>query len=289
MGSESIKKFLPLAVAAIAGLVAIFLINTYVSQRTEEAKKIEAMRQASIVTVVVATRDIAAGATLQASMLKEEKMNKNFAQRGSANSIDRVADRITMAPIAKGEQVLLNKITISGEESSLAMKIPKGKRAITLSIDNIASVGGMIRPGDHVDIMGVVPIPDKSSDGKTTVQPTTMPLFQNVLILAVGQDFTTAGGKNTVNNTSPAITFALSPEEANLVTFVQEQMGRLRLILRSPEDAMVQPATVASWDTLLRTVMPQAFQKSSVDQQPKKVVKSVEIYRGLQKEVRPLE
>ena len=39
MGSESIKKFLPLAVAAIAGLVAIFLINAYVSQRTEEAKK----------------------------------------------------------------------------------------------------------------------------------------------------------------------------------------------------------------------------------------------------------
>ena len=286
MGSESIKKFLPLAVAAIAGLVAIFLINAYVSQRTEEAKKIEAQRQASIVTVVVATRDIAAGATLNASMLKEEKMYKNVAQRGSANSIDRVADRITMAPIAKGEQVLLNKITISGEESSLAMKIPKGKRAITLSIDNISSVGGMLRPGDHVDIMGVVPIPEKSSEGKSTVQATTMPLFQNVLVLAVGQDFTTEGGKNT-GNTSPAITFALTPEEANLVTFVQEQMGRLRLILRSPEDASVQPATMASWDTLLRTVMPQAFQKPV--EQPKKAVKSVEIYRGLQKEVRPIE
>ena len=81
------------------------------------------------------------------------------------------------------------------------------------------------------------------------------------------------------------ITLALSVHEANLVAFVQEQ-GRIRLILRSPGDTQVQPVAPASWDTLFRTVMPQAFTQP---QEAPKPQKKVEIYRGLQKEIKILE
>jgi len=290
MGNEQIKKFLPVIIAGLAGLVAVFLINTYVGQRVDEAKKINSSLQENMVTVVVAKQDIAAGAALKENMLKEEKISREIAQRGSANSIERVVDKISMAPIARGEQVLLNKVTLSNRDSSLSMKVPKGKRAITLTIDNISSVGGMIQPGDHVDIMGMVPIPVTGADGKASYQMTTMPLFQDVAILAVGSNFTSAGVKKEGDNPS-AITFALTPHETNLITFIQEQQGKLRLVLRSPEDTQIQQAAPVDWSTILKTVMPQAFenQAQAVEQPVKKPGRRVEIIRGLQKETKELE
>jgi pilus assembly protein CpaB len=177
-----------------------------------------------------------------------------------------------------------------GQETSLSMKVPAGKRAISVPIDNISSVGGMVKPGDHVDIVGWVPIPALGPDGKQTTQMSPMSLFQDVLVLAVGQDFT-SGAKGS-SSSSNLITFALAPQEASLIAFVQEQ-GKIRLILRSPGDTQVQPAVPVSWETLFRTVMPQAFQQQPEEQQetaaPRPQQRKVEIIRGLNKETRLIE
>jgi len=283
------KNFLPFIIAGFAALIAIFLINIYIKQQVEEAKKRELSRQESLATVVVAKQDIPAGITIAENMLTEEKLNRRMLQPRAATSMDRAVDMITIAPISKGEQVLLNKLTISGRETSLSTKVPRGKRAITIPVDNLSSVGGMLRPGDHVDLVGAVPIQGMSAEGKPVTQMATMPLFQDVLILAVGQEFAPVSaarrGEKVERPVSNIITLALSPQEANLVVFVQEQ-GKLRLILRSPEDTQIQPVAPASWDTLFRTVMPQAFQESPVQEEAKN---KVEIYRGTKREVRSLE
>jgi len=282
------KKYLPLIVAGVSGLIAVLLINNYVQQKTEEAKKRLISTQQNLSTVVVAKQDIPAGAAIKESMLKEETVYKDMLQPRAAISIDRAIDKITLAPISKGEQVLLNKISLSGQEGSLSMKVPSGKRAITIPVDNISSVGGMVRPGDHVDIVGMVPIPAVNAEGKQVIQMTTMPLFQDVLVLAIGQEFTSIpGAKKEEKAVSAVITLALSVQEANLVAFVQEQ-GRIRLILRSPGDTQVQPVAPASWDTLFRTIMPQAFTQPAQQEAPKPQ-KKVEIYRGSQKEIKILE
>ncbi|TAM37613.1 Flp pilus assembly protein CpaB [bacterium] len=290
MQIQAIRKYLPLIIGGICGLIAVILINNYIKQQTEEAKKIVAQSQKNLVTVVVAKQDIPAGAAIKGTMLAEATLNRNMVQPRAAVSIDRVVDKIAIAPIAKGEQVLLNKVTVSEESGSLAMKVPSGKRAVTVSVDNISSVGGMLRPGDHVDIMGMVPIPTLNAEGKQVNQLATMPLFQDVLVLAVGQEFmnvSTPRKEERTVSASPVITFALSPQEANLIVFVQEQ-GKIRLVLRSPGDTQVQPVVPASWDTLFRTVMPQAFPQDKAAA-PVKPKKTVEIFRGLNKEIKTLE
>ena len=290
MQIQVLKKYLPLLISGVCGLIAVVLINNYIQQQTEEAKRSVAQSQKNLTTVVVAKQDIPAGTAIKESMLVETTLSRNMVQPRSAVSIDRVVDKITIAPIAKGEQVLLNKVTISGEIGSLSMKVPSGKRAVTVSVDNISSVGGMLRPGDHVDIVGMVPIPAMNADGKQVNQLATMPLFQDVLVLAVGQDFmNTQGAKKEEKLASPVITFALSPQEANLIVFVQEQ-GKIRLVLRSPGDTQLQQVTPASWDTLFRFVMPQAFQQVEKPvAAPVKPKKTVEIYRGLNKEIKVIE
>ena len=287
------KKYLPLVVAGVLGLAATFLVNMYIRQREKEAVEGVKQRQKDLTLVVVAKQDIPTGTAIEGKMLKEETVHKDMLQPRAATAMDRVVGRIALVPFSKGEQILLNKVTLSGLETSLSSKVPAGKRGITVPVDNISSVGGMVRPGDHVDVVGMVPMPAIGPDGKPAAQMNTVPLFQNVLVLAVGQDFTnTPGSSEQKEKTmSPIITLALSPQEANLIAFIQEQ-GKIRLILRSPGDTQTQPAsaTRAGWDTVLRTVMPEAFQEQpGMPKELPKPKKQVEIYRGLQKEVKSLE
>lgn len=281
------KKHLPLIIATVTGIIAVALINRYIQQQVKIAREREAEQLKNLTTVVIAKVDIPAGTVLKEQMLKEETISRKLLQPKAATSIERVVDRFTLVPMSKGEQVLLNKVSITGLEGSLSMKVPAGKRAIAIPVDSLSSVGGMIRPGDHVDIVGLVPVPGVTAEGKQITQMTPMLLFQDVLILAVGQEFTTVpGAKKEERAVSPTVTVALTPHEANLVAFVQEQ-SKIRLILRSPGDTQTQPIPPATWETLFRTVMPQLVEKPP--QPPSKPQRKVEIYRGLQKEIKTLE
>lgn len=284
------RKLLPLILAAVFGLGAVALTQMYIKQRTQDAEQIAAQSQKDMVPTVFAAKNIPKDAVITEDMVKQVTVNKAMLQPRAAGSVDRVTGRIALAPIEKDEQILTNKIALSDQQVSFSSKVPPGKRAITIPVDNISSVGGMIRPGDHVDIIGAVPIPVKAPDGQVTTQTTTLPLFQDVLILAVGQEYTSnpqpasaSGEKKPEKVLSPVITLALGPQEANIIAFVQEQ-ARIRLILRSPQDTQVQPAAPATWDTVLATLFPQSQKTEAA--KPKK---TVEIYRGSQKEIRNIE
>jgi pilus assembly protein CpaB len=281
------KKYIPFLVAGIMGIIAVFLINVYIQQARRSAAEDEIRRAKMFTPVVVAKKDIASGVTIEDAMVEEKKIRKDFLQPNALTDVDRAIGKISLAPIAKGEQVLGNKVTLTGQEVSLSSKVPKDKRALTIPVDNITSVGGMLRPGDHVDILGLIPIPMPTAEGKMVNQLSTIPLFQDVLVLAVGQDYTAVpGGEKAEKKLSPIITIALAPEEANLVAFVQEQ-GKIRLVLRSPQDTKKQVAVPATWESVLRAVRPDLFVEKPVE--PQKPKKTVEIIRGLTKEVKELE
>jgi len=213
-------------------------------------------------------------------------------------------------PISKGEQITLNKLIWPREGGSgnisgtLAMVTPVGKRAITISVDNLASLAGMIKAGDYVDVIAMTPVPVETTEKKQGVQVAVIPLFQNVLVLAVGHEIgrpaTSASlpeagryskpsdekSPPSSSGTTQLIALALAPQEANLIAFVQEQ-GKLRLTLRSPADSQVQPALPTTWDTLFKYIMPS--KEGAKEPEPvKEEIEYVEIYRGLNKEKVPL-
>ena len=205
---------------------------------------------------------------------------------------------VTVAPIAKGEQITASKVARSKKnelkkEGGLAENTPGGKRAVTISVDNINSLAGMLMPGNYVDVIAVVPAAaGQTSVSKQVRQASMMPMFQKVLVLAVGQDIaggiSASAGEEKKRDANQLITLALTPREANFVEFVQEQ-GKIRLMLRSPSDSSIEPAQLANWDTLLSYVLPQ---QSSDDQGERNrkatAVPTVEIYRGLNRERVPL-
>lgn len=300
------RKKLPLIIGVVLSLVAVYLIKIYTDQQRqviiEDARKsIERIRTEQV-PVLVATQDVPKGSTIDNNSVGVAVIPMQHVQPQAATSLDRIAGMVTLVPISKGEQITLNKLMPVKEAApvagTLAMVTPIGKRAITISVDSISGLGGMIRPGDYVDVVAMTVIPVSTAEGNQVTQSAVVPLFQNVLVLAVGQNTgavpPAAEGRYQTEQpaaagASPLITLALSPQEANFLAFIQEQ-GKIRLSLRSPADAEVEPLRPASWDTLLQYLMPSETiepkeEEKEIEEEPKEYI---EIYRGLIKEKIPL-
>jgi len=275
----------------VLAAVAVVMVNIYLSRQRQVIHNEEKRRAdqflAGQTTVLVAKKDLPQGAIIDTDSTDVRIVPGQFVQPQAATSVDRIAGMMVLAPISAGEQITLSKLTQEKEKYGLSAMTPAGKRAITINVDNIASLVGMIKPGDYVDVIANLAVPIQAPDGKQSSQQAVIPLFQNVLILAVGQDIVASATQGThryaaSQETSPLITLALSPQEASLIAFVQDQ-GKIRLVLRSPADAKVEQIQPASWETLFQYLSPKGQQ--SGQQAP---IDYVEIYRGLNKERVPL-
>ncbi len=292
------KQKLILIGGVVLGIVAIVMTKMYLDQQKrviqEEKKKEIANIKANQTAVLVAKQEIPKGSVIGPEMLETAIVPNQFVQPQAATSLDRISGMITVAPISQGEQISLSKLVSEKRAGGgdLAGVTPSGKRAISIVVDSIASLSGMVKPGDYVDVLATLQIPMQGADGQVSGQMAVVPLFQNVLVLAVGQN---TGGMVSESRYAQAsdsgsgnslITLALGPQEANLIAFVQEQ-GKVRLTMRSPADANVEPMSPASWESLFQYISPPKQINESVS-----VVADtneyVEVLRGLNKEKVPL-
>lgn len=290
------QRIIILAVAILLAAAAVLMVKNYIDQQREQtlgeakAKVMEAQKtiQANQVSVLVAKDGIPKGAIIKAEDLAMSMIPSQFVQPQAVNStaFGKIVGMKVAVPIAKGEQITLTKLTKPEEEvitRSLAMSTPKGKRAIAIAVDNISSLSGLIRQGDYADVIAILPMPQKDlqkpADSKQSVQTEIIPLFQNILVLAVGQET----GKGSSSKDSSLVTLALGPKEASLIAFVQEQ-GKIRLILRSPADANIEDIEPANWEALFRYIRPAQEKAQKKEVQQTKQQPEIEIYRGLSKE-----
>jgi pilus assembly protein CpaB len=287
----------------VLALLAVFMVKIYTDQQQKaiEQKYLNTVKtlQENQTSVLVAKQDIPKGTFISPDFLETKVVPNEFVQPQAVTSMSRIDGMVAIAPIAKDEQVTMSKLMFPKQAGDLAEITPVGKRAITLLVDNISSLMGMLKAGDYVDIIAVLPVPVSSAEGKTVTQATVIPLFQNVLVLAVGQEIGGPAAKEerryrkeekAQQDSNPPITVALKPQEASLVAFAQEQ-GKIRLVLRSPSDSQVEPVQLANWDTLFQYLAPKRERPPASAQKTEKDTSSgpsIEIYRGMNKEKLPL-
>jgi pilus assembly protein CpaB len=132
-------------------------------------------------------------------------------------------------------------------KSTLALRTPAGRRAYTVRIDSLSAVGGLVNPGDFVDVLAHLDMPDPITNKKDRV---TSMIFQNIQILAVGTNLQAPGGyEEQQQQRALNITFALTPEECGLISFI-EKNGQMQLVLRAPAETETQIMQVSTWTTL---------------------------------------
>jgi pilus assembly protein CpaB len=302
------RNIISLISALLLGAVAVVAVNVYLAKERSRLHSEAKQQLGGEVAVVIAKTDIARGTKITNNMLKISNVKEAALQPRVINSVEAAIGKVAIADIVSGEQVSSTKLmsgpltTDSSRDRSslsgggaLAMKIPSGKRAFTFSIDEIAAVGGMVRPGDYVDVVGTFPFTQQQAEGKIATQNVTVTLFQNILVLAVGKqtaatDDTTASGRGAGNT----ITVALTPQQAELLNFAQDG-GKLRLILRPPLESQIQTIQPVTTEVLWQQILTQSGMQLPMQDtkeesgQDKKSTQTVEIYRGNEKQVTPLE
>jgi pilus assembly protein CpaB len=286
------QRIIMLGAGILLAAVTVILVRNYLEQERQtivaEAKRRITANQEnrpSMAPVLLAKSDIPAGSEINLENIELKTVPVDMIPPQAITSLEKISGMSTIASIAKGEPLSLNKLSIQQIKSpSLAMVTPVGKRAVSVGVENIGSLINMIKPGDYVDVISIVPVPAEIGQKKDTL---VSPLFQNILVLAVGREtsaaaFKAAEGKQKKEKAEESllITLALTPEEANLVAFVQEQ-GKIRLNLRSQADSqIIESSAPTSWDTLLERVRPKKEGPPAVGE--------VQIYRGTKKEEVPL-
>jgi len=285
------KQRIILIVGIALALVVVFMMKSYLDLQerlaNERAEQKFKDAQENQVPVLVAKIDIPQGTVISGNDLEAKSVPGNMFVEGAVSSLDRIAGMMVISDISKGEQVTLSKLTRPRKSGDLAAVTPVGKRAISISVDSLSSLGGMIKPGDYVDVIATIPVSVSTLDGKGATQMGMAPLFQNVLVIAVGRETGIARPEEDRYSQpkepamSGLITLALTPQEASLIAFVQEQ-SKIKLVLRSPTDAKIELVRPASWETLFQYLMPQEESTSN------ETTSYVEIYRGLRKERLPL-
>jgi len=210
-------------------------------------------------SVVVTTRDIKAGSLIPADALKLQAVPKDAAIAGALPSLDGIAGRVARVGLAANEQLTDDKISKEGSSDNLGNVVPQGRRGIPVSVSEEKVFGGLLKPGDHVDVIGVIS-PSSSSE---TEAPTAQVLAQNVEVIAVadkslvptarvdanGAPIATDNAAGTIgqapSNTDAqpdarVVTLNVTPQDELGIILAQEQ-GSVWLVLRGPGDDAVVP------------------------------------------------
>jgi pilus assembly protein CpaB len=281
------KKKLNLALGGVILLIGGYLAMTMMNGpqqeqgAPQEMPQQQAPQEIPMGLVVVASKDIPKGTLVLGEMIKQKRVPGQMIGPEDLEGPEYAIGKVATVDIVVGEQITRPKLMVKPSEMKLSLKVPDGKRGLTIPIDKLASLENMIKPGDKVDVIGTFPFQNQ--------QPVVVPMFEDVLILAVGRtmaEYAAEAGYET-------ITMALSSKEATLLLFAT-QLGKLNLLLRSPLDTKTsrvkEPITLEKlWATLFNINVQQQQEKqqggSSQEQRevlPAKATpeQKIEVYSG---------
>lgn len=139
-------------VAVVAAIAAGIAMRAYLRDRAEEARVAVEARYAPA-PVVVARRDLPPGTVLEGDALAVRRMPANFLPASTVRDEDAGAlfGRTLEHAVRAGEPIQMPLLR-AREDMHLATRVPLGRRAVTIAVDETASLAGMIRPGDRIDL-----------------------------------------------------------------------------------------------------------------------------------------
>jgi Flp pilus assembly protein CpaB len=255
---ENKKQLMIIAGAVFAGIIAVVLTSNFVKNSINDktaalaeqynAKQKEMVSQIQQQTGVQMNQ---LAQELQRVKAEEaEAMQKQMAAMQQAQQqAQQVAQQQAQQAAAAAASRVVQPVKI--RKPSLALKTPVGKRAVTVMIDSLAAVGGLLNAGDFVDVIAQLNVPAQEMDKKTV----TAMIFQGLQVLAVNTNEEDPGDYDTQQSASTLkITVAVDPQEAGLLTFANKN-GTLELALRSPDDSERHMVKASTWKTLADYVL----------------------------------
>lgn len=219
------KNKIIILLAVMLGILTSYLVYDYLNDVERALSNMEYGE------VVVAVGDIAPKTVLRPEHLEVKEMPVEYIHPAAISRKDEAVGAVTKDFLVSGEQLLARNLGKANDtQNGLAYIIPAGMRAITVPVDEVSGVAGLIKPGDKVDVVATVEI----DDGQSTETTYSLVILQNIQVLAAGKKMEDdPESKNQTN--AETITLAVSVEQSRPLVLAN-QKGTIRLMLRSPAD-----------------------------------------------------
>ena len=252
--------FLLAGAVALAALMS-FAVLRYLQERerTLQEEVVEKSRGGPKVDVVVPMQDVPAGTVVTRDIFVSRPIDADlvYPDMVQVGEFDAFTDRKTVQPILRGRPLRVGDVDRA--DRPLALSIPHGFRAITISSDSTTSLSNMIRPGDLVDLyLLATPGADSSTPGTTRSEPkgdVATLLLQKITVLATGRrvfDKEERAAARPVDGAVPGsmeydtLTLQASPDQAARVALALK-VGSIRAVLRGTnDDGQIKSSTLAT-------------------------------------------
>lgn len=226
-----------LLLALGAGVLAAWAVQRHVQAHVE---LLESRARVPEVERIVAAIDLPAGARLDASHMAIRSFPAALAASDSyvPGRFTELEGLTLRSPLAAGDAILPVHVH-AVRQNAFSTTLLNGRRAITMPVDVINSVSGLLQPGDLIDLY---------VSFEYQRRKITAPLLQGVLVLATGKATQQAVSDDFSRydeglSNYGTVTLDAAPEDV-VKLVAARQSGIITAILRNPADD--RPTTKAS-------------------------------------------
>jgi pilus assembly protein CpaB len=222
------KTWIVLGVALTVGLVAALVARSYLFKQMEE---IEARGKTETGKVLAFKHSMNAGEVITLDDMGERSVPVDYIHSGSfqAHRAKEFVGRTIAINLRAGDPVI-DAYLRDKKLPSFSTNVVKGKRAVTLPVDEISSISGLLEPEDTIDLLVTLTQKDKK---------VIVPFLQGVRVLATGQRVMNDPQTGIKKQYSTVTLDASTEESRNLI--IARDMGKITALLRNPTDPL--PAT----------------------------------------------
>jgi pilus assembly protein CpaB len=226
--------------------------------------------------VYVAKEEIPVGTVLTQEMLDKQTWPKHLIGQGFVIANDKAPNLIGMVArshFMPREVILRPKLANPDDPSFLAATLPKGKRAVSVSVNGVTSVSGFVYPGDRVDVLLTHTLvsdamkakgkmtEDKEDDIDSSVEiRQTEIIAADVRVLAIDRK-AMAGNEEDPNarrKMPSTVTLELTQADAQRLRLAEGE-GEISLALRSLKDKGESWVRPSATNDLTRALPPGNF------------------------------
>ncbi|MEZ5660981.1 MAG: Flp pilus assembly protein CpaB [Burkholderiaceae bacterium] len=236
-----------LSAALAFGSLGVFATQGYISASLQNERARMAADTRTI-GVIVAASSLPAGETVSVETMAVRQIPARLVDDAMvrADAFEHLIGRELALPMASGEP--LRQSALRRAAGPFSARVAHGIRAMTIEVDEVNSVSGMLRPGDRIDLLFATRAP--AGHGSVPGGAIAAPLMQDLLVLATGAQAASPDPYADPGGQFRAITVEVTPTQAQKLVLAQRS-GRLTALLRNPEDRHDMPAQLMDLNMLL--------------------------------------
>lgn len=241
MQALSSRRLLLLTAALALSLATAMIVRAWVNEARLSATATADVPKQETTKVLVATHGLPAGQFLQPNDLEwqvwpHEAINSSYILSGS-RTVDDLVGSVVRAAISGGEPITDDRLIKKGDRGFLSAIMAPGTRAVTVQLQDKAGLGGLVLPGDHVDVVLTATVP--SGVPNEPEHRASETVLEDIRVVAIDQKMSDMSNETVMARTA---TLEVTPKQAEILALVTD-MGKISLTLRSIASGDQKPMT----------------------------------------------